>query len=271
MPSAARARLLVRATVRTGGDVASRRAVRRPSQPAAGSRPARAVRLEVARRRARRPSRSRRPSRGRAGRPSAAPAAAQRHRRVARRDQRLGRRARRSEAGARRPGARLVDDGVGEAAGPAHDRRRPVAQRDHLALAARLEARRHRGRRRRRRRSGGPSSRSNRSMSATRSGFGARRARGTGRRAPGRRCPGRRAGRPRSSSAGAASASRSKPFCGSSRPIIAEHRPVVVRVEPEPRQQVGPAGRLAGAIVRASTARPGRRPSPDPRRRCRGR
>ena len=38
----------------------------------------------------------------------------------------------------------LVDDRVGESADPMHDRRGPVAERDHLALAARLEARRHR-------------------------------------------------------------------------------------------------------------------------------
>src|SRR4051794_12778428 len=40
--------------------------------------------------------------------------------------------------------ARLVDDGVSEAADPMDDRRRPVAQRDHLALPARFESRGHR-------------------------------------------------------------------------------------------------------------------------------
>ena len=76
---------------------------------------------------------------------------------------------------------------------------------------------------------------------------------------------------PRSSNVGAASASRSKPFCGSSRPIIPMTGAVVVRIEPDPRQQVGPAGRLAAPIRRASTARPGRRRSPDPRPSCRAR
>src|SRR6185369_1661679 len=37
----------------------------------------------------------------------------------------------------------LVDHAVGETAGPADDRRRAVAERDHLAGAARLEPRRH--------------------------------------------------------------------------------------------------------------------------------
>lgn len=39
---------------------------------------------------------------------------------------------------------RLVDDRVGEAADPVDDGRRAVAERDHLALSARLEAGRHR-------------------------------------------------------------------------------------------------------------------------------
>ncbi len=36
-----------------------------------------------------------------------------------------------------------IDDGVGQAAAGTHDRRRAVAHGDELALAARLEARRH--------------------------------------------------------------------------------------------------------------------------------
>ena len=44
------------------------------------------------------------------------------------------------EAGARAGVEVLVDDGVGQAARPVDDRRRAIAQGDHLALAARLEA-----------------------------------------------------------------------------------------------------------------------------------
>ena len=47
------------------------------------------------------------------------------------------------EAGAVAGALVVVDHGVGEAAGRAHDRQRPVAQAVHLVQAARLEARRH--------------------------------------------------------------------------------------------------------------------------------
>ena len=72
------------------------------------------------------------------------PAARISHRRVARAEQPGHGRAFESETGPRPRVGRLVDDRVGEPAGPVDDRRRPVAQRDHLALATRLEARRHR-------------------------------------------------------------------------------------------------------------------------------
>ena len=70
-----------------------------------------------------------------------------------------------------------VDDGVAQAAGGAHDRRRAVAQRDHLAGAARLEARRHEEAVRRRRRSAARGR--DRSARRARSGR-ARRGRGKG-------------------------------------------------------------------------------------------
>ena len=218
------------------------------------------------------PSRSRPPSRDRAGPPTAAPPRrAQRDRRLARRDQRRRRVARvEHEPGPRARVRRLVDDRVGQAAGPVDDRRRPVAQRDHLALPARLEPRRHREEV-----GAGVDPAGHRPVEPLDErdpvAGAPRRAPGTARPAPGRRCPGRRAGRRASSSAGAASASRSKPFCGSSRPIIPMTGAVVGRVEPEPRQQVGPAGRLAGPVGRASTARRGPRRSPGPRPSCRAR
>ena len=127
------------------------------------------------------------------------------------------------------------------------DRRRPVAQRDHLALAARLEARRHREQVR-----AGVDPARHRPVEPLdqrdpfRVGRGERPER-SGQR-PDRRSPARPAGRPRSSSAGAASDSRSKPFCGSSRPIIPMTGPSIGRIEADPRQQVRPAGRLAGQV-----------------------
>ena len=103
-------------------------------------------------------SRSRPPSRGPAAPPRPGRPRAERRRPRAGREQRRPDVASSNTKPVPAPGlADLVDDRVGEAAGPMDDRRRPVAERDHLALAARLEARRHDERSRRRRRSGGPS------------------------------------------------------------------------------------------------------------------
>ena len=146
------------------------------------------------------------------------------------------------------PGRReLVDDGVGEAAGPPDDRRRPVAHRDHLALTARLEPRRHQeevgagvdpaGHRR------------GRTARAARPGPGAWR-RATGSRRPGRVAaaqddePGARVEQPRGCVGKEVEALlRIEP---------ADHpqdRRVVGRVEADPAQQVGPAGRLASEVA----------------------
>ena len=217
------------------------------------------------------PSRSRRPSRDRRGphAGAAGPRAA---------SPRAGRAAAPSavalvedEAGplARRVG--LVDDRVGEAAGPPDDRRRPVAQRDHLALAARLEARRHEEAGPRRRRSGGPWP--DRTARRARRGPGARRpAPGTASARPASPLPRTMIRAPRASERRrGVGAARSKPFCGSSRPIIprtgagsAGSKPT--RVRRSARQAALPAGRRP-----RSTAPRGRRPSPGPRASCRGR
>src|SRR5258705_3077898 len=75
------------------------------------------------------------------GGPAARPKA---HRRVARREQSRDRRTREAEPRALAGGAGLVDDRVGQTADSMDDGWRAVAERDHLALAAWLEAGWHR-------------------------------------------------------------------------------------------------------------------------------
>ena len=209
------------------------------------------IRLDVARRGARSPSRSRPPSRGRAAPPKAArrPRASPSPPRT-RRD----RPATVAPSNAKpvpAPGwRRLVDDGVGEPARPVDDRRRPVAQRDHLALAARLEARRHHEEV-----GAGVDAPRHRPVEPLDERDLARVVRGDRPErlgdASGGRCPGRRAARPPPSSVGRGARQQVEPLLRVQPPDHpddrARRRPGRTRAGVE---QVRPADRLAGRVRR---------------------
>ena len=146
-----------------------------------------------------------------------------------------------------------VHDGVGQAARPPHDRGRAVAQRDHLALAAGLEAARHQEQVR----AGVDAARhvpveALDERDARRVGRGERPERVRERRVPAALDddPGARG-----EQAAAPSASRSNPFCGSMRPIIPSTTRSSSGSKPDARQQVAPGRRPCRRVA----ARVGRR------------
>ncbi len=183
-------------------------------------------------------------------------------------DQRLVRRRPEREPRPRTRRILDVDDGVGQPAGRAHDRRRPVAQRDHLALAGRFEARRHHEEI-----GAGVDPAGHRPIES----FDECHAPAAPRR------PVRAAGAaidgsplawmtnraPSATSDGAALASRSKPFCGIEPPDRPEHGALVGGVEPDPVQQVAPARHLARHVARRRSGPRDAGRSRDPRRRDR--
>ena len=141
-----------------------------------------------------------------------------------------------------------VDDRVRQAAGPAHDGRRAVAQRDHLALAARLEARRHQEQvgagvdpagqvavEALDQRDAGP-------------GRVAASARTPVRRGRRRRCPGRRSGRRRRRGAGARPGHEVEALLRVEPADHPEDRPGVGRVQAHPRAAGRPGRRPCRAV-----------------------
>ena len=128
------------------------------------------------------------------------------------------------------------------------DRRRPVAQGDHLALAARLEARRHReevG-------AGVDPARHHpvEPLDEARPAADARSAIArNGSARLGWPLPWTTSRAPRASRVGAASGEQVEALLRIEPPDHPDDRARVGRVEPEPGQQVGPAGRLAGPVL----------------------